>query len=317
VTTHSGERESLFHLPGYISERTRSAEEDGLTLDKQVHKQGLLSTWYGGSEAGFRTARLVRIPADFAFPLKVGGRKLFSLGVFCPAAPGAQLRCSIVKTAEDRYRLAIVNEVLPAAWRSLGNRVDVYKYTALNEGPNRGPATVYVGDFAPLAAAGIASSEAERDRVNGVGEQSVPVAMSQPLEDGRHRLVIYHEAEAQARAQDEERGRSSFRSPEQYQDWVLEVVAASISMIRRQLRVKTKRRYVYTVPVRTLRELEAHFARIRKTIVRSEIIIEKEDMRAEAQRAAQRHAALAAMRDADFQRFLGKVLSAPASNKKP
>lgn len=316
MTTHPGEREYLPDLPGYIKEHTRSAVQDGLTLDKQMHKPGRLSTWYGGSEAGFRTARMVRMPADFAFPLAIGKRKLFSLGVFCPAAPHAEMRCSIVKTAEDRYRLAIVNEVLPVAWRSLGDRIDVYKYAALDEGRNSGPATVYVGDFSPLVAAGIACPEEKRDTLDGLGEHSAPWARSQALEDGRHRFVVYHEAEAWAH--EEERGRSGFRSPEQYQDWLLEVVAASIGTIRRQLRIKTRRRYVYTVPVRTLRELEAHFARIRKTIVRSEIIIEKEDVRAEAQRAAQRHAALAAMRDTDFQRFLGIALTAPpASNKNP
>ena len=316
VTTQSSERESLSHLPGYIGERNRHAEEAGLTLDKQARRQGLLSSSYSGSEASFRAARLVRIPASFAFPLKIGGRKLFSLRVFCPAAPEAELKCTVAKTGEDRYRLAIVNELMPVAWRSLGGKIEVYKYTELNEGANRGPATVYVGPFAPLAAAGIAPSEAERDGQSKVGEQRTPLWQSQPLGNGRYRFVVYHEAEARARAQEEERGRSNFKNPEQYQDWLLEVVAASIGMIRRQLRVKTKRRYVYTLSERTLKELEAHFARLRKAIVRSEIIVEKEDVRAEAQRAAQRRAALAAMRDADFQRFLGKALSASAANRK-
>jgi hypothetical protein len=87
-------------------------------------------------------------------------------------------------------------------------------------------------------------------------------------------------------------------------------------MIRRQLRVKTKRRYVYTVPARTLKELEAHFAKLRRTIVKSEILVEKEDVRAETQRAEMRRAALAAMRDAEFQRFLGKTFAAPRSTRK-
>ena len=120
-----------------------------------------------------------------------------------------------------------------------------------------------------------------------------------------------------AKAQDEERGRSNFKNPEQYQDWLLEVVAASIGMIRRQLRVKTKRRYIYTVPARTLKELEAQFARLRRTVARSEILVEKEDVRAEVQRAEIRKAALAAMRDAEFQRFLGKATNpAPTSRKR-
>jgi hypothetical protein len=87
-------------------------------------------------------------------------------------------------------------------------------------------------------------------------------------------------------------------------------------MIRRQLRVKTKRRFVYTVPTRTLKELEAHFARLRKTIARSEIVVEKEDVRAEEQRTELRRAALTAMRDAQFQRFLGKALTPPAAKKR-
>lgn len=315
MTTQSSERESLSHLPRYIGERTRHAEEAGLTLYKQVRRQGLLSSWYSGSEAGFRAARLVQVPASFAFPLKIGGRKLYSLRVFCPAAPAAELKCTIAKTGEDRYRLAIPNEIMPVSWRSLGGRIDVYKYTELNEGPNRGPATVYVGPFASLAAAGIAPPEAERDGRSEPGGQRTVVWQSQQIDDGRYRFVVYHEAEARAQAQDEERGRSNFRNPEQYQDWLLEVVAASIGMIRRQLRVKTKRRYVYTVPERTLKELEAHFARLRQTIVRSEIIVEKEDVRAEAQRAAERRAGLSAMRDADFQRFLGKAISAPSGDR--
>jgi hypothetical protein len=139
---------------------------------------------------------------------------------------------------------------------------------------------------------------------------------SQALGSGRHRFVVHHEAEAKASAQDEERGRSNFRNGEQYQDWLLEVVAASIGMIRRQLRVKTKRRYIYTVPARTLKELEAHFARLRRTIARTEIVVEKEDVRAEEQRAALRRAALAAMRDAQFQRFLGKATTPPAARKR-
>jgi hypothetical protein len=127
---------------------------------------------------------------------------------------------------------------------------------------------------------------------------------------------VYHEAEARVRAQDEERGRSNFKNPEQYQDWLLEVIAASIGMVRRQLRVKTKRRFVYTLPARTLRDLETQFARLRRTIARAEIIVQKEDVRAEAQRAEMRRAGLAAMRDPAFQRFLGKVVSPPPSTRK-
>jgi len=80
--------------------------------------------------------------------------------------------------------------------------------------------------------------------------------------------------------------------------------------------VKTKGRYIYTVPQRTLKELEAHFARLRRTIARTEIVTEKEDVRAEALRAELRRAALAAMRDADFQRFLGKATTPPATRKR-
>jgi hypothetical protein len=307
VTTQSTEHESLSPYPGYIGERNRYAGDAGLAIEKQTRKQGTLSTWYTGSEAQFRAARLVRIPEAFEFPARVGGRKLFSLRVFCPAAPHGELKCTIAKTGDDRYRLAIPNELMPVSWRSLGGRIGVYKYTELREGPNSGPATVYVGPFAALTAAGIAPPEAERESHSV--PSGVPLWHSHPLGGGRYRFVAYHEAEARARAQDEERGRSNFRNPEQYQDWLLEVFAASIGMIRRQLRVKTKRRYVYTVPTRTLKELEAQFARLRKTIAKSEILVEKEDVRAETQRAEMRRAALAAMRDADFQRFLGKAVS--------
>lgn len=316
VTTQSSERESLSHLPGYVDERHGQASEAGLTLEKQIRKQGMLSTWYSGSEAQYRAVRLLRIPAGFAFPARIGGRRLFSLRVFCPAAPHADLRCTIAKTGEDQYRLAIVNEVLPVAWRSLGAKVQLYKYCDLREGANAGPATVYIGPLPALQAAGIAPPEAERELHSAAGQHRTCLWQAQPLAAGRYRFVVYHEAEARARAQDEERGRSNFKNPEQYQDWLLEVVAASIGMIRRQLRVKTKRRFVYTVPSRTLKELEAHFARLRKTIARSEIVVEKEDVRAEEQRAELRRAALAAMRDPEFQRFLGKAITPPAGRKR-
>jgi hypothetical protein len=39
---------------------------------------------------------------------------------------------------------------------------------------------------------------------------------------------------------------------------------------------------------------------LRRTVARSEILVEKEDVRAEVQRAEIRKAALAAMRDAEF-----------------
>jgi hypothetical protein len=316
VTTQSTEHESLLHLPGYVSTRNAQAEEAGLVIEKQSRKSGSLSTWYCGNEAQFRASRLLRVPAAFAFPKRLGGRKLLALAVFCPAAPSAELKCTIAKTGEDRYRLAVANEVMPVSWRVLGRSIEVYKYTELKEGPNAGPATVYIGPFGALTSAGIAPPEAARDRQAETGAQHVPLWQSQPLAAGRYRFVVYHEAEARARAQDEERGRSNFRNPEQYQDWLLEVVAASIGMIRRQLRVKTKRRYVYTVPARTLRELETHFAKLRRAIVKSEIVVEKEDVRAEAQRAELRRAALAAMRDADFQRFLGKATTPRATSRK-
>ena len=315
MTTQSSERESLSHLPGYVDQRNREARAAGLALEKQARRQGSLTTWYGGSEAQFRATRALRIPEGFSFPEKTG-RKLLSLRVFCPAAPHAELRCTIAKTADDRYRLAISNEVLPVAWRSLGSRIEVYKYTDLRDGANSGPATVYLGPFASLVAAGIAPPEAEHEGHRESGEQRAHLWQSQPLDGVRYRFVIYHEAEARARAQDEERGRSNFKNPEQYQDWLLEVVAASIGMIRRQLRVKTKRRYIYTVPARTLKELEAHFARLRKTVARSEILVEKEDVRAETQRAELRRAALTAMRDADFQRFLGQAITPPSPSRK-
>lgn len=314
MTTQSSEQQALTHLPGYVGLRNAHAEEAGLQLEKQTRKDGSLSTWYSGSEAQFRAARLLRIPAGFAFPPRVGARRPSSLAVFCPAAPYAKLKCTLAKTGEDRYRLAVVNETLPVAWRALGAKIEVYKYCDLREGANTGPATVYVGPLAALQAAGIAPPEAEH-ALQSAGER-VCLWQSQALECGLHRFVVHHEAEARARAQDEERGRSNFRNPEQYQDWLLEVVAASIGMIRRQLRVKTKRRYIYTVPSRTLKELEAHFARLRKTIARSEIIVEKEDVRAEEQRAELRRKGLAAMRDADFQRFLGKAISTRAARRR-
>jgi hypothetical protein len=316
VTTQSSERESLTHLPGYIGERDTHAAEAGLVLEKQLRKVGALSSWYTGTEQQFRAARLLRIPDGFAFPARIGGRKLYSLPVFCPAAARAELKCTIARTGEDRYRLAILNETMPVAWRSLGAKIDVYKYCDLREGANTGPATVYVGPLAALQTAGIAPPETEHPLQKDGAEQRVCLWQSQALDCGRHRFVVHHEAEARASAQDEERGRSNFKNPGQYQDWLLEVVAASIGMIRRQLRVKTKRRFIYTVPTRTLKELEAHFARLRKTIARTEIIVEKEDVRAEEQRAELRRAALVAMRDAEFQRFLGKAIATPATKKR-
>jgi hypothetical protein len=313
VTTQSSERESLTHLPGYVGERNARAEEAGLMLEKQSRKDGVLSTWYSGSEAQFRSARVLRIPDGFVFPARIGGRRASSLTVFCPAAPHARLKCTLAKTGEDRYRLAVVNETLPAAWRALGGKIEVYKYCDLHEGANTGPATVYLGPLPALKAAGFAPPEAEHALQAGAAR--VCLWQSQALEGGLHRFVVHHEAEARARAQDEERGRSNFKNPEHYQDWLLEVVAASIGMIRRQLRVKTKRRYIYTVPGRTLKELEAHFARLRKTIARSEIVVEKEDVRAEEQRAELRRKGLAAMRDAQFQRFLGKAISTRARKR--
>ena len=316
MTTQSSERESLTHLPGYIGERDTHAAEAGLVLEKQLRKVGALSSWYTGTEQQFRAARLLRIPDGFAFPARIGGRKLYSLPVFCPAAARAELKCTIARTGEDRYRLAILNETMPVAWRSLGAKIDVYKYCDLREGANTGPATVYVGPLAALQTAGIAPPEPEQPLQKDGAEQRVCLRQSQALDCGRHRFVVHHEAEARASAQDEERGRSNFKNPGQYQDWMLEVVAASIGMIRRQLRVKTKRRFIYTVPIRTLKELEAHFARLRKTIARTEIIVEKEDVRAEEQRAELRRAALVAMRDAEFQRFLGKAIATPATKKR-
>lgn len=315
MTTQSSERESISHVPGYIAERNRHAGEAGLLTEKRTHKDGMLSTWYSGSEAQFRSARLLRMPAGFAFPAKLGGRRLFSLRVFSPASPQAELKCTIVKTGEDRYRLAVANELMPVAWRSLGTRIEVYKYCDLREGLNTGPATVYVGAFSALRAAGIAPAQAEHAAHSAPHGQHGHHWQSQPLGNGRHRFVVYHEAEARAHAQEEERGRSDFTNPDHYQDWLLEVVAASIAMIRRQLRVKTKRRLIYTVPARTLKDLEAHFARMRRTITRSEIIVEKEDVRDEERRAELRRAALAAMRDAEFQRFLGKA-AAPLPRKR-
>jgi hypothetical protein len=80
--------------------------------------------------------------------------------------------------------------------------------------------------------------------------------------------------------------------------------------------VKTKQRYIYTVPARTMKELEAHFLRLRKAIARADIVVQKEDIRAEEQRARLRDAGLAAMRDRDFQRFLTKTLTALPGKKR-
>ena len=317
MTTQSSERHALTQLPGYIEARARHAEEAGLVTERLAQRRGSLTSRYAGSEAQFRASRFVRIPEGFVFPQKVGGRKLFALGVFCPACPDAELRCTLQKTGPDRYRLSIVNELLPVSSRSLSGRIALYKYTELREGANAGPATVYVGPFASLVAAGIAPPEAERGSGRRSAESgAIALWHSRPLDGGRFRFVVYHEAEARAHAQEEERGRSNFHTPEQYRDWLLEVAAASIGMIRRQLRIKTKRRYVYTVPARTLKDLEAQFSKLRRALARSEIVVEKEDVRAEARRAEMRRAALAAMRDPDFQRFLGKVVAPSAAQRK-
>ena len=317
MTTQSGERHALTHLPGYIEARVRHAEQAGLVTDRLAQRRDTLTSRYAGSQAQFRAARFVRIPEGFVFPEKIGGRKVSALSVFSPAYPAAELKCTLQKTGEDRYRLSIVNELLPVSSRSLGGRVALYKYTELREGANAGPATVYVGPLASLVAAGIAPPEAARGaRPRNTGSGTIALWQSQPLEGGRYRFVVHHEAEARARAQEEEHGRSNFRTPEQYRDWLLEVAAASIGMIRRQLRIKTKERYVYTVPSRTLKDLEAQFSKLRRTLARAEIIVQKEDVRAETHRAEMRRAALAAMRDAEFQRFLGKAVAPSAAQRK-
>ena len=316
MPTQSSESPSLAYVPPYIGARGRQALAAGLVLEKSVSKSGALSTWYVGSEAQIRAAGLIGLPEGFIFPNRVGARRRSALYVFSPAAPRAELKCSLVKLADGRFRLGIVNEIMPVAWRSLGSKIDVYKYCELKEGGNSGPATVYVGPFAALQAAGIAPPGSEREALSDADDQDLYPWQLQPLANGRHRFVVYHEAEAKARAQDEERGRSNFSSPEQYQDWLREVVGASVGMIRRQLRVKTRQRYIYTVPGRTLRELEAHFLRLRKAIARADIIVEKEDVRAEEQRGRLRSAGLAAMRDADFQRFLAKTVNALPGKKR-
>ncbi len=316
MTTQSSESTSLAHVPAYIGERGRQALEAGLVLERQASKSGLLSTWYVGSEAQIRAARFIRLPERFVFPGRVGARRLSALCVFSPSAPRAELKCALVKLAGDRFRVAISNEIMPVVWRSLSSKIDVYKYCELQEGGNSGPATVYIGAFAALQAAGIAPAEAERETLSEGDEQDPYPWQTQPLANGRHRFVVCHEAEAKARAQDEERGRSNFTSPEEYQDWLREVVAASVGMIRRQLRVRTKQRYIYTVPTRTLKELEAHFLRLRKAIARADIVVQKEDVRAEEQRARLRDGGLAAMRDADFQRFLSRTMTALPGKKR-
>ena len=317
MSTQSSERHALTQLPGYIEARARHAEDAGLVTERLAQRRGLLTSRYAGTEAQLRAARFVRIPDGFVFPQKVGGRRVYALGVFCPACPDAELKCTLQKTGEDRYRLSIVDERLPVSWRSLAGRIALYKYTELREGANAGPASVYVGPFTSLLAAGIAPPEAERGaRRRSLEIGSIALWHAQPLDGGRYRFVVYHEAEARAHAQEEERGRSHFKSPEQYRDWLLEVAAASIGMIRRQLRIKTRDRYVYTVPARTLRELEAQFSKLRRTLARSEISVQKEDVRAETRRAEMRRAALAALRDAEFQRFLGKVVVPSAAPRK-
>jgi hypothetical protein len=316
VTTQSSESVSLSHVPAYIGERSRQALDAGLAVERQVSKSGVLSTWYIGSETQIRSAALIRVPEHFVFPDRVGARRVSALRVFSPSAPRAELKCVLIKLGEDRYRVAIVNEIMPVAWRSLSSKIDVYKYCELREGGNSGPATVYVGPFPALQAAGIAPAEAERETISDGDDQDPYPWQSQPLANGRHRFVVFHEAEAKAKAQDEERGRSNFTAPEQYQDWLREVVAASVGMIRRQLRVKTKQRYIYTVPARTLKELEAHFLRLRKAIAGADIVVQKEDVRAEEQRARLRDQGLAAMRDRDFQRFLSKTLTALPGKKR-
>ena len=171
VTTQSSESASLAHVPAYIGERSRQALEAGLVLEKQVSKSGLLSTWYVGSEAQIRAARLIRLPEPFVFPSRVGARRVSALHVFSPAAPRAELKCTLVKLAEDRFRVAIVNEIMPVAWRSLSSKIQVYKYCELKEGGNSGPATVYVGPFPALQAAGIAPAEAERETLSDADDQ--------------------------------------------------------------------------------------------------------------------------------------------------
>jgi hypothetical protein len=316
VTTQSSERESLSRLPAYIDRRNRLAAAAGLTRDKQILRDGALSSWYSGSDDQFRASGIARIPSGFVFPQRTGGRNSSKVRVFCPGTPHAELRCTVVRLADGRLRLSIAHEPVPVSVRSCGGRIEIYKYCDLREGANGGPATVYIGTFAALHAAGIAPREAEHERHSGAMELRAHLWLSQPLKDKRHRFVIYHEAEARARAQDEDRARSNFKTPAQYQDWLLEVAAASIDMLRRQLRVKTRRRFVYAVPARTVRELEIQFARLRKTLARSDILVEKEDLRAERQRADLRRAALAAMRDADFQRFLALTLTRPSARKR-
>jgi hypothetical protein len=315
VTTRSTERTALTRAPAYLVERERQATDAGLLLEKQKRRPGLLSSWFVGSEAQFRAARLVKLPPGFTFPLRPRERRQLPLAVFSPAEPYCRRRCTLTRLGPDRYRLAILDERLPDGWRVLNGRIEVYRYFQQGGVAPGGPATVYVGPFSALRAADIVPPEAEREVHSRVGDGEAPLWRSEALGGGRYRFVVYREAEVNARALEEERSRSSFANPGEYREWLHQALAASAAMLRRQLRVKTRNRYVYTLSARTLREIEMHFARIRKSIARSDILVEKEDLRAEAERAAVRSAALAAMRDAAFQRFLGRAMT-PAARRR-
>jgi hypothetical protein len=308
MKTQSGEHESLSHLPAYIGERHRLAADAGLTVEKQTCNAGLLTTWYRGSEAQLRKAEFVRAPRRYVFPKAAGERKMFCLVTYSPAAEDAEIKCSLLKMSDaDDYRLVLASERLPDAWQSLAGTIEVYRYCDLREGLNTGPATVYIGLFESLRAAGIAPQEAEHSSRKEASEIRLDLWKSQPLQDGRHRFVVYHEAQVHANEQAEERGRANFRSAEEYREWLIEVAASSLSIIKRQMRVRTKHRYVYRVPARTVTEMDQLLSRLRKLIARCEVVVEKEDTRAEEERGRQRRAAIAAMKDADFQRFLSGV----------
>lgn len=311
MSTPSGTRETLFRLPEYVEQRNRRAVDAGLTMEKQQCRQRLLTTWYRGSEDQIAAAGFFPDSGPVPLPKAIGARKLFCLNTFSPAEPAATIRGSLVRIDEHNFRLVISGERVPESWRSLGKAIDVYKFSDLKSGLNQGPATVYIGAFAALRAAEIAPAEAESESHQQAGNSRLDLWQSEALNDGRHRFVVFHEAEEHAQQAEDERSRANFHTPEEYQDWLLEVVTASIGMIKRQLRVKTRGRQVYSVPRHAYREIENHLARLRRTLARCEIVVQQEDTRGLEARAQMRAAALNAMKDSDFQQFLGRVFNNP------
>jgi hypothetical protein len=281
-------------LPGYVLKRNAQATSAGLAIERQLVKDGRLTTWYGGTEQQWRRSTFCRRRGD----RPIG--KTLSRDFDCFSPDRGRGYISLRRRGNNDYRGTLVNELLPTWIDDLGDGISVYEMKV-----HEGVELVYVGPMKALIHRKIAPPEiAERYWIRSKGDCGEVIWTHDTTPDGRCIFRDQISVREQLACAEAESHKTNFKHPsEMLKFWTALTASALLEITTKCKRTETKGGQIFALTKDSLNTIENLTEELLDTIRCAQVTVRD----ANPSTVEQRQQVGRARSDRSFQRFMGAL----------